>query len=160
MRVAPASAALLAALALVGCTAGAPTDPPPGQPPGPDALAQVGRWTLQGATGPDGSRIDAAFPHGRAVHAAVFAEGTLGLQGGCNHIGGDYRVEGDGTLVVGPMRSTKRACEDTARMEADAAVSALVEGRADWRIAESWPEQLYMDHDDGSRSHWVADRTE
>ena len=43
-------------------------------------------------------------------------------------------------------------------MDADAAVAGLVEGTAEWRIAESWPEQLFLDHADGRRSAWVADR--
>lgn len=147
-------AALFGALLLAGCTT-APVPPPPG---GTDALAQVGRWQLQGATDADGDRIDAAFPHGTAVHALVFDDGRVGLEGGCNHIGGDYRIDARGRLVIGPLQSTLMACEDTARMDADAAVSGLVQGTSEWRIAESWPEQLFLDHADGRRSQWVADR--
>ena len=143
------------ALLLAACTT-APAPPPVGG--GTDALAQVGRWTLQGATDASGARIDAAFPHGTAVHALVFDDGVVALEGGCNHIGGAYRYDAQGRLVVDSLQSTLMACEDRARMDADAAVSALVQGKTEWRIAESWPEQLFMDHASGHRSHWVADR--
>ena len=142
------------ALLLAACTT-APAPPPVGNT---DALAQVGRWTLQGATDARGERIDAAFPGGTAVHALVFDDGRVSLEGGCNHIGGAYRYDGQGRLVIDALQSTLMACEDRARMDADAAVSALLQGKTEWRIAESWPEQLFMDHADGRRSQWVADR--
>jgi len=149
---------LLLPLLAAACTAPAPTDPPPGPPAGTDALAQVGRWHLQGATDAQGRSIAEALPGGKAVHALVFADGRLGIEGGCNHIGGRYRIDARGRLLVSEMQSTLMACEDAALMRADGAVSALLEGSADWAIAESWPEQLTLRHDDGRRSHWVADR--
>lgn len=154
----PASTLALALL-LAACAS-----PPPAATPGvpaaggTDALAQVGRWILQGAVGPDGRAIPGVAPHGNPVHAIAFADGSLAVQGGCNRIGGAYRYAPDGALVVAPLASTRMACADTALMDADAAVGALLEGSAAFRIAESWPEQLTLDHDDGSRSHWVADR--
>ena len=153
------SLATVLPLLLAACTAPVPADPPPGTPAGPDALAQVGRWNLQGAVDAQGQAVAEALPGGNAVHAAVFADGRLSIEGGCNHIGGRYRVDGGGRLVVSEMQSTLMACEDAALMRADGAVSALLEGSADWSIAESWPEQLTLRHDDGRRSHWVADRT-
>ena len=150
--------AAIALLALVACTTPTAPQPQPQPGTGQDALAQVGRWALQGASDARGTRIDAAFPGGEAVHALVFAGGTLSLEGGCNRIGGDYRIDANGRLVVGPLRMTRMACADAALMEADTAVSSLVQGTSEWRIAESWPEQLFVDHADGSRSHWVAVR--
>lgn len=141
---------------LAACTTGTAPVPPPGG--GTDALAQVGRWTLQGATDAQGARIDAAFPGGTAVHALAFDDGNVSVEGGCNRIGGTYRIDAQGRLVVDPLRSTRMACADTALMDADTAVSALVEGASEWRIAESWPEQLFLDHANGGRSQWVADR--
>lgn len=141
---------------LAACTTATAPVPPPVE--GTDALAQVGRWTLQGATDAQGARIEAAFPGGAPVHALVFEDGNVGLEGGCNHIGGAYRIDSSGRLVVAPLHSTLMACADTARMDADAAVSRLVEGTSEWRIAESWPEQLFLDHADGRRSQWVAVR--
>ena len=149
----PFSAALLAVL-LAACAS------PPAPPAGgaTDALAQVGRWTLQGASDGSGAPMTVLAPGGAPVHAIDFDGTRVAVLGGCNHIGGAYRYATGGALVIGPMHATLMACEDTARMDADAALAALLEGRADWRIAESWPEQLFLEHDDGARSHWVADR--
>lgn len=153
-------AAALVPLLLAACTAGIPPDPvPPGDAGDPDPLEQVGRWTLQGATDARGATIDAAFPHGQAVHGLVFEDGRVGITGGCNHMGADYHIDAQGRLVVGPVQSTLMACEDQARMTADAAVADLVSSTSEWRIAESWPEQLFLDHEDGRRSSWVADRS-
>jgi len=150
--------ALLLPVLVAACTAPIPADPQPRPPAGTDALAQVGRWDLQGAVDAQGQPIADVLPGGRAVHALVFADGRLSVEGGCNHIGGRYRIDADGRLVVLEMQSTLMACEDEALMRADGAVSALLEGSADWTIAESWPEQLSLRHADGRRSHWVADR--
>ena len=153
------SPALLLVVALAACTASAPpTSPPSAAPAGPDALAQVGRWILDGATDARGQRLDAAFPNGRALHGLAFADGRLQVTGGCNAIAGDYHVDAAGRLVVGALGSTRRACADPALMAADTAVADLVSGTAEWRIAESWPEQLFLDHADGRRSHWHAVR--
>lgn len=133
--------------------------PPPAPAAGQvDALAQVGRWTLQDATRSDGRPLAELSPNGAPVHSIDFADARLTVHGGCNHIGGGYSYDADGALVIGPMQSTLMACEDTARMDADRALAGLLEGSATFRIAEIWPEQLTMDHDDGSRSQWVADR--
>ena len=145
------------ALLLAACTtpSGAPTDPSAG----PDALAQVGRWKLRGATDAQGQPLAAALPGGRAVHAAVFADGNLGIEGGCNHMGGRYQLDAAGRLVVSEIQSTLMACADQALMAADSAVAGLLRGTSEWRIAESYPEQLSLEHADGRRSHWVADRS-
>lgn len=148
----PAGCAL--ALLLSAC-ASPPAVPVGGQT---DALAQVGRWTLQGATAPDGRPLAALSPHGAPVHAIEFADARLTVHGGCNHIGGAYRYSADGALVVQPLESTLMACADTALMDADRALATMLDGSATFRIAEIWPEQLTLDHDDGSRSQWVADR--
>ena len=150
--------ALLLPLLLAACTAGVPANSQPGAPAGTDALAQVGRWKLQGAADQQGRPIAAVLPGGRAVHVLVFADGRLAIEGGCNHIGGRYRVDGRGRLVVSQMQSTLMACMDQDLMKADSAVSALLEGSSDWSIAESYPEQLSLRHADGRRSHWLAVR--
>lgn len=142
------------ALLLAACT----TAPAPSAGGDPDALAQVDRWILQGATDADGERIDAAFPVGTAVHALSFDTGRVSVEGGCNRISGAYRIDGEGRLVIDALASTRMACADAALMAADTAVSELVQGTTEWRIAESWPEQLFLDHADGRRSAWVADR--
>jgi heat shock protein HslJ len=145
-------------LLLAACTA----SPVPGtasrQPAGDDPLAAVGRWNLQAATAADRQPIATALPNGRAVHALVFDGGTLAIEGGCNHIGGTYTIDAQGALVVSEIQSTLMACADQALMDADATISSMLQGRSHWRIAESHPEQLHMDHADGRSSSWVADR--
>lgn len=149
--------AITLALLLGGCVAPQP-GPAPHAPRPPDALAAVGRWTLQGADDAQGRAIAAVAPHGIPVHAMALTDGTLVVEGGCNRMRGAYRYAANGDLVVAALASTRMACADTALMDADTALGALLEGRAGFRIAESWPEQLTLDHDDGSRSHWVASR--
>lgn len=150
--------ALVLPLLLAACTAGVPTDTQPGAPAGTDALAQVGRWKLQSAADAQGRPIAAVLPGGRAVHALVFAGGQLAIEGGCNHIGARYRIDGNGRLVVPEIQSTVMACMDRELMAADSAVSALLQGTSQWSIAESYPEQLSLQHTDGRRSHWLAVR--
>ena len=147
------------ALLLGGCVAPQP-GPAPDAPGRPDALAAVGRWTLQRADDPRGNAISAVAPHGTAVHAMALADGAVVVEGGCNRMWGAYRYAANGDLVVTALASTRMACADTALMDADTALGALLEGSAGYRIAESWPEQLTLEHDDGSRSHWIASREE
>lgn len=149
---------LLLPLLLAACTSGLAPGDGPRPSGGDDALAQVGRWNLQSATDPQGKAIAAAFPNGSAVHSLVFADGVLGVDGGCNRIGGRYRIDAQGRLLVPEIQTTLMACADQALMDADAAVGGLLQGASRWRIAESYPEQLFMDHADGKRSSWAAER--
>jgi len=152
-------------LLLAGCTSAVPpiASPADASPAAPaaadDPLAQVGRWRLGAAIGPDNRPLSDALPQGKPVHVLVFHEkGQLGIEGGCNSIGGPYRIDVHGRLVIGPIVSTQRACADQARMAADAALMDLLQGHADWAIAESYPEQLHLDHANGSESRWTAVR--
>ena len=149
--------AYLLPLLLAACTAGVPTNTPPVAPAGTDALAQVGRWKLQGAADGQGRPIAAVLPDGKAVHGLVFADGQLAIEGGCNNMGGRYHIDGSGRLVVSEIHSTRMACAEDL-MTADSAVSALLQIPSEWSIAESYPEQLSLQHTDGRRSHWVAVR--
>jgi heat shock protein HslJ len=149
---------LLLSLLCAACTACVPTVTQPDTPAVPDTLAQVGRWHLQSATDAAGQPIAAVLPDGKPVHAIVFDDGRLGIENGCNHMGGRYRIDGQGRLVVPEIQTTLMACADEALMEADGAVAGLLRGTSEWRIAESYPEQLCLEHADGRRSLWVADR--
>ena len=151
-------AALLLSLLLAVCTSCAPTVTQPDAPAAPDALAQVDRWNLQAATNAAGQPIAAVLPDGKPVHAVVFNNGALAIEGGCNHMGGRYDIDGQGRLVVPEIQSTLMACANQALMAADSAVAGLLRGASEWRIAESYPEQLFLEHADGRRSHWVAER--
>ena len=144
-------------LLLVACVVVGPDADPPATA-NPDALAQVGRWTLQAAADAQGRPLAGAMPHGKAVHALAFADGAVAIEGGCNHIGGRYRIDAGGRLVVAQIQTTLMACQDQALMAADSAVAGLLQGASQWRFMESYPEQLRLDHADGRSSHWVADR--
>lgn len=149
----------LALVALLAAgTACTPTVTQPDGPAATDALAQVGHWKLQGATEAHGQPIPAVLPNGTPTHRIAFSNGALAIRGGCNQMGGRYSLDGKGRLVVPEIQSTLMACADESLMRADAAVAGLLQGTSEWRIAESYPEQLFLEHADGRRSHWVADR--
>lgn len=147
----------LLSLLLAACAAVGPGADPQA-PASQDPLAQVGRWTLQAAADAQGRPLAEALPHGKAVHSLVFAGGAVAIEGGCNHMGGRYRIDARGRLVVVEIQSTLMACQDQALMAADGVVAGLLQGASQWRIMESYPEQLRMDHVDGGSSYWVADR--
>jgi heat shock protein HslJ len=141
--------------------AGTACTPAVTQPDGPaanDALAQVGHWKLQGANDAQGQPMPAVLPNGTARHSITFDKGALAIRGGCNQMGGRYTIDGKGRLVVSEIQSTLMACADESLMRADSAVAGLLQGTSEWRIAESYPEQLFLEHADGQRSHWIADR--
>lgn len=50
----------------------------------------------------------------------AFSEGRIDVSGGCNLIGGEYRIKGS-TIVLGTMMQTEMACEQS-RMDQDAAI--------------------------------------
>ncbi|MCJ0824515.1 META domain-containing protein [Luteimonas sp. 50] len=136
----------------------APTATQADAPAVPDALSAVGRWKLQGATDSQGQPIAAVLPDGTPKHGIAFNDGSLAIRGGCNQMGGRYTMDAQGRLVVSELQSTLMACANKALMDADSAVAGLLQGASAWRIAESYPEQLFLEHADGRRSHWVAER--
>lgn len=56
-----------------------------------------------------------------------FSDGSVGVTGGCNLIGGAYELEGD-TLVVQNMIQTEMACEQS-RMDQDSAIIEFLQAR-------------------------------
>lgn len=73
---------------------------------GPDDLAtlQAAPWTLSEL---DGASIDASA----GITAAFAADGSLSGFAGCNDYNGDYTTDG-AILTVGPIASTRKACDD------------------------------------------------
>jgi heat shock protein HslJ len=80
-------------------------------------------WVLDAAA----SSVDGA---GDAEVTLSFAEDTLGGAGPCNSYFGDWSPD-DGSIEVGPLGSTLRACEDQGRMDAETAYLAALEGTLD-----------------------------
>lgn len=106
-------ALLVAGLALAGCSTA-------GSPASPSAAASLeGRIFLStSVTGRD-------LVPGTTVRLA-FKEGRLGINAGCNQIGGAYSVT-DGRLQLGSMMSTEMGC-DQALMAQDGWVSSFLGG--------------------------------
>ena len=84
-------------------------------------------WTLVDATDAANQRLEGLFPDPERAFTFSFAESSLHVEGGCNGLRANYRVEADRMLEVMGGMSTMMACE-APLMEADAALSALVSG--------------------------------
>ena len=94
--------AVVVAAVLAGC---GDDDEPVAAGPGSTGIADPSEWvsvavTEDGADRPlvDDTRIDLRF-----------ADGQLGARAGCNHLFGDYALDGD-TLEVGQMGGTEMGC--------------------------------------------------
>ncbi len=88
-------------------------------------LLEDHQWTLMEATDATGQRMDALFPNPERAFQVNFTNSRVHVQGGCNGLRGDFRVDEEGFLTVRATMSTLMACEDRL-MEADAALSALL----------------------------------
>ena len=121
---------LVALLALSACGGGG-TD----RSSAPSELA--GTWVLdQAASGSP----DFGLP---VTVDATFSDGTVAGTGGCNRYGADVEAGTDGSLSVGPVRSTKMMCTpEAAAVEDDylarlAAAESFADGGGRLRIANS-----------------------
>lgn len=143
----PNSLPLMAAVLWVaGCAPGTPpsstaTDvaTPAAEPaqvvaaPAPAPAADLGttlvayRWQLASATDAQGQSIAALFPGPKNLLGLEFADGQLGVTGGCNRIGAGYQLVEPAQLQVGPGRSTMMACPPPLA-EADAAMARFLTG--------------------------------
>ena len=108
-------AALAAAIA--GCAQAPADDRSPASPSAPARLE--GEWRVESLDG-------AAPPAGAAPTIEFGAEGKLFGNGGCNNYGGGFAYEA-GVLTVGPLFSTKMACEP-ARMDFETRFLERLEG--------------------------------
>ncbi len=83
------------------------------------------RWSLDSATDGHGRRIEAVAPGPGRQFVFGFSGSRLHVQGGCNQLGGSYRIDAEGRMTVSRMAATMMACEP-AKMQADAALSDLL----------------------------------
>ncbi|KKW67553.1 hypothetical protein AAV94_10155 [Lampropedia cohaerens] len=117
-QVASAPAAQAAFAQTVGGTAAQPsmnsTDP--------EHLLRAYHWQLRSASGPDQAWFDTVAPALPAPVELTFDGQRLTVSGLCNHMGAGYDWDGETTLHVGMAMATKRACSDTALMQAEDAV--------------------------------------
>lgn len=101
------------------------------------------RWRLESATDAQGRRIDALFPAADRALTLSFADDRVGVEGGCNRMGGAYTLDAQGRLRVARMNATMMACAPPL-MAADAAISERLAGPLDARIEESAPPRLRL----------------
>lgn len=85
------------------------------------------RWQLATATDAAGQSIAALFPGPDNLLGIEFAEGNLGVTGGCNRIGMGYQLLEGAKLQLSPGRSTMMACPPPLG-DADATISRLLSG--------------------------------
>ncbi len=83
-------------------------------------------WHLESAVDAQGQRIDALFPKPDSALVFQFAEGRLGVRGGCNNQSASFELGADGSLTTTRPVSTMMAC-DQVLMQADAAVGELLD---------------------------------
>jgi heat shock protein HslJ len=136
------AAAIAAALWLAGCAPSAPPDSSASAPvapvaepaasttaPAPDLATTLVayRWQLASATDAAGQSIAALFPGPDNLLGLEFADGNLGVTGGCNRIGMGYQLLEGAQLQLSPGRSTMMACPPPLG-EADAAITRVLSG--------------------------------
>lgn len=107
----------IAALAIVAAACGDDSDAPAAPPV--DDLADRTFLSTDASTFEvvDGTTITVSFR----------ADGTIGVAGGCNSIGGPYTID-DGVLVADELASTMMACDD-ALMDQDDRLTELLTSR-------------------------------
>ena len=122
VRVALARAALaLASFAVLLAACGGDPAGTPGRVSHPVALAGTS-WRLVSL----GDRVP---PPGNDLTIRFGADGRLSGTGGCNSFGGAFGYEAaTGLLEIGDLASTKRACAEPARNQAEAAYLVALRG--------------------------------
>lgn len=119
----------VASLALAACGGGAVSPASPAADPtpaAPEPTAPVSGATDGNLAGTSwaGSKADPSSPADPSKITLSFDDAALSATGGCNRMGGDYKVV-DGVLTVGAMFSTEMAC-DQPLMDQDQWLSSLL----------------------------------
>lgn len=109
-------------------TAGPVSDPATTTPaPALGATLAAHRWQLESATDAAGQPIGALFPGPANRLGVEFADGQLGVSGGCNRLGMAFQVLEPAQLQLGQARSTMMACPPPLA-DADAAFAKILAG--------------------------------
>lgn len=121
-NVAPIALALTLAFAAAGCGGSSkPASPSP-------SSTTVAQGALAGHTYVSTSVTGHTMPAGTKVTLTFGADGTLGADAGCNHLGGAFHLDGD-HLVVEQMSQTAMGCIPAARQDQDAWIAGVLGGR-------------------------------
>jgi heat shock protein HslJ len=119
-RSARAASIILLAVTVAGC--GAMSAATPEMPAAPPAAALDGTaWVLTGLPG--------RALTGRATPTLQFAQGRVSGTDGCNRYSGGYAQQGGG-LEIGPLASTRMACEEEVMQQGRAVTDALAGARS------------------------------
>lgn len=138
-----ASAVLV--LALTGCSTAPGSDKAAATLPATATTValEAYHWDLARATDPDGQAIAVLQPAGKAPLRLDFVQNRIAVSGGCNRIGGSYRVSG-AALQPGPLMQTEMACVDHTLMDLDAAIAARLQGTLQTQLSAGEPPQLEL----------------
>jgi heat shock protein HslJ len=119
---------VVATLALAACGGGAASPTPQPSPAGPEPTPPATGATDGNLAGSSwvGAKADPSSPADPAKITLAFDAAALSATGGCNRMGGDYKVV-DGVLTVGAMFMTEMAC-DQPLMDQDQWLSTLLNG--------------------------------
>jgi len=161
-------ALVVASLCMAGCSRSTPPDTSapaatapavastPATPavatPAPDAATTLVayRWQLESASDAAGQSIAAFFPTPDRPLGVEFADGRLGVTGGCNRISVGYQLLDSTQLQLGQGISTMMACPPPLG-DADAAFARFLAGTLQVAIAgETGTPQLRLAAADGS----------
>jgi heat shock protein HslJ len=93
------------------------------------SMPLIGTWNLT-AYGPKDAPTPAVT--GANAFLTFAADGTVGGSGGCNSLGGTYKVNGD-EITFSEITSTLMACEDE-RMAQEGVVTQVLTGTAEYEI--------------------------
>lgn len=157
---------LLLPLALAACSPSRPpADPPAATTPAAADATQAAastdlgawHWRLAEAVDAGGGRIDALFARPDQPLQLDFAQGRVGVSGGCNRIGGSYAREGD-TLQISQLVQTEMACEQIL-MAQDQAIVDLLPGELALGLDGSDPPTLTLTTADGARLAFAGEAT-
>lgn len=91
----------------------------------------VGRWTVTGLN--DGREAVVSSEETNRLVVEFAADGTVTGSGGCNQLSGGYRTSGADGIAIGPLASTKKACDDGTEA-LDTQLTTALEASTTWEI--------------------------
>ncbi len=96
---------------------------------GPDEVSLAGEWLVSDIE-QDGARVD---PPDSASPRFQIADGRIAGTAGCNQLTGPLVLNDDGSVTVGVLAATRKACPDEALMAFEATLAQVI-GQVDrWR---------------------------
>jgi len=109
--------------------AAAPAPPPAAAATADETAARLSayRWRLQAATDAQGQALADLLPEPDRALALLFADGRIGVEGGCNRGGASYQLLDAAQIQVGQWMSTMMACPPPLD-RVDAAIAATLAG--------------------------------